>query len=426
MANANAPITLQRPDNRPLLLLNDFVDKASTSLVALVLLSVLVLNQTHIETNDKIKLFGSFELLLRLAFTGMAGLIGTYGFLSEPKVRAVFFSFPGAWILGMLSFLALGTICSPYRTYATPYLLTTIAITLFSPYAFYTLGTKRFLDMVLASMGITIAGSWFLYLLLPDYGVMIEFTSLTESVPRMSGTSHPNILAGVAVLMMVIVAYLGFEGKRSWLLCLPLLVVGMVTLSHTGTRVAAIAAAVSLLTVYRGFWMRLDVLPFTAALIVAALVAAITLFSTDGSNPITESLVGSTRSGDIEEISSFTGRSEIWKYVINMVHERPLQGYGPGVAKLYLGKEQLLLHAHNSVLHLAFAGGVFAGAFGAMMFLQQLVVSIGGRYRLAAMLSFVTILNSLTEVPVFDYLPGTTTILWLAAIFWPMLDDGSL
>lgn len=423
---SNAPLTFQRPDNRPLLLLNDFLDKTLSSVIALVLLAVLLLNQTHIETNDKVKLLGSLELLLRLAFTGIAGLIGLYGFLFEPKVRAVFFSFPGAWVLGMLSFWALGTLCSPYLAYASPYLITTTAITLFSPYAFYVLGTKRFVNVVLASMGLTIAGSWFLYLVMPEYGVMIEFTSLTESVPRMGGTSHPNILAGVAALMMVIVAYLGFEGKRSWLFCLPLLVIGIITLQLTGTRVAAIAGVVSVLTVYRRFWMRPDVLPFTAALAVAAVVAAMVLFTSEGSNPITESLVGSTRSGDIEEISSFTGRAEIWEYVIKMVGERPLQGYGPGVSKLYLEKEQMLLHAHNSVLHLAFAGGVFAGAFGLMMFLQQLFVSIGGQYRLAAMLSFVTILNSLTEVPVFDYLPGTTTILWLAAIFWPMLDDGSL
>ena len=426
MSTADAENIFPRRDDRPLLLMNDFVESASTGVIAVVLLAVLVLNQTHIETNDKVKLLGSFELLLRLAFTAVAGLIGLYGFLFVPKVRSVFFSFPGAWVLGLLVFLTLGTICSPYRSYALPYLITTSAITLFSPYAFYALGTRRFVNVVLASMALTLVGSWFLYLAMPEYGVMIEYTSLTASVPRMAGTTHPNILAGVVVLMMVIVSYLGFEGKRSWWFCLPLLAIGVATLSLTGTRVAVVAAAVSLLTVYRSFWMRKDVLPITAALTVAALVTALFLFSEEGNNPIAKSLVGSTRSGDIEEISSFTGRAEIWEYVINMIHERPLQGYGPGVSKIYLEKKQLLLHAHNSVLHLAFAGGIFAGAFGLMMFLHQFVVSIGGKYRLAALLSLVTILNSLTEVPVFDYLPGTTTVLWLAAIFWPMLDDGSL
>ena len=323
-------------------------------------------------------------------------------------------------------FWALGTACSPYRGYSLPYYITTISITLFSPYAFYALGTKRFVNVVLASMILTLVGSYFLYFAMPDYGVAIEYTSLTESVPRMAGTTHPNILAGVVVLMMVIVSYLGFEGKRSWWFCLPLLGIGILTLSLTGTRVAIVAAVVSLLTVYRGFWMRTDVLPLTAVMAVATLVAALVLFSDEADNPIAKSLVGSTRSGDIDEISSFTGRAEIWEYVIKMIHERPLQGYGPGVAKVYLEKENFLLHAHNSVLHIAFAGGIFAGAFGLMMFLHQFIVSIGGNYRLAALLSFVTILNSLTEVPVFDYLPGTTTVLWLAAIFWPMLDDGSL
>ena len=85
-----------------------------------------------------------------------------------------------------------------------------------------------------------------------------------------------------------------------------------------------------------------------------------------------------------------------------------------------------MLHPHNVVLNITFAGGIFAGALAVMMFIQQLLISIGRKYRLAALISFVIILNSLTEVPIFDYVPGTPTVLWMAAICWPVLDDGSL
>lgn len=415
-----------RNDGGPLLLDRDFLERATIGFTSLVLLSTLVLNQTHIETNDAIKLAGKLELILRLTATGLAGLLGLYGFLFVPKVRSVFFSFPGAWVFGILVFLLMGTALAEYPVYSAPYFIIAVAVTLFSPFAFHVLGSKRFFDIVLLAMVVTLAGSWFLYLFLPEYGVKAEFISLTESIPRMAGTSHPNTLSGQTVLMMVIVSYLGFEGKRSWLFCLPLLAICTLTLYLTGTRVAAVAAVAAVLIVYRSFWFRVDVLPFTAAIAVAALLGALVLFSSEESNLISSSLVSSTRSGDIEEISSFTGRAVIWDYVIDMIHQRPLQGYGPGTAKIYLSEKQFLLHAHNEVLHLAFAGGIFAGACTAMILLHQLFVSIVGRNRLAALLSFVIILVSMTEVPFYDYFPGNSTILFLTAVFWADLDDGSL
>ncbi len=407
--------------------LNEFIESAIVPITAMVLFGVLFLNQTHIETNEKVKLAGGLELLLRLAATGAAGLLGIYGFLFVPKVRLAFLSFPGVWVLGVVLFVFGGTVLSPYKTYSFPYLVTMTAVVLFSPFAFYTLGTKRFFKTVLSTMMLTLLGSWFLYLFMPEYGVMIEHTSKTETVERMGGMSHPNVLSGVVVLMIVLLSYLWFEGKKSWKICLPLLLLCFTTMVFTGTRVALVAAVVSILVVYRRFWLRVDILPITAALGVAILLGALVLFSSEKISPVSSSLIGSaTRSGDVEEITSVTGRAAIWEYCARLVAERPLIGYGPGVSKIYLAKKQYLLHPHNVVLSLAFSGGVFAGFCGLMMFLQQLFVSLGGKYRLAALVSFVIILNSLTEVAIFDYVPGTTTVIWLAAIFWPILDDGSL
>ena len=414
-------------DGRPVVPITEFIDSAVIGLTSIVLFAVLFLNQTHIETNDHIKLAGGLELLLRLVATGAGGLLGAYGLLFVPKIRLAFLSFPGVWVIGILFFVLVGTVFSPYRSYAFPHLLALSAIVLFAPFAFHILGTRRFINIVLATMTLSLVASWFLYLFMPDYGVMIEHTSNTETVQRMGGTSHPNVLSGIVVLMVVILAYLWFEGKRSWEFCLPLLLLCIATLIFTGTRVAVVAAIFSILIVYRRFWLRTDILPITAALGVAILLGALVVFSSDGTNPITSSLVGSTtRSGNVEEITSVTGRSDIWTFVIDSIQKRPLLGYGPGTAKIYLEKKGLLLHTHNVVLAIAFAGGVFAGAFAFMMFVQQLLVSIGGKYRLAALISFVIILNSLTEVPIFDYIPGTPTVVWLAAIFWPILDDGSL
>ena len=243
-------------DGRPVLPVNDLLQSAIYTLTGIVLFAVLLFNHTHIETRDQVKLFGGLELFVRLVASGAAGILGLYGFVFVPKVRLAFISFPGAWVLGSMAFIVLGTICSPEPRTSLPYLLTLISVVLFSPMAFYVVGTKRFINIVLISMTITLLGSWFLYLFMPEYGVVQEHISKTETV--------------------------------------------------------------------------------------------------------------------------------------------------------------------------AFAGGIFAGACGLMMFVHQLLISIGGRYRLAALISLIIILNSLTEVPIFDYIPGTPTVVWLAAVFWPVLDDGSL
>ena len=84
------------------------------------------------------------------------------------------------------------------------------------------------------------------------------------------------------------------------------------------------------------------------------------------------------------------------------------------------------MHAHNVVLQLTLSGGVICGLFALAMFLQQIGISWTGTYRLAALISFFVVFTSITENPVFDHIPGTQTAMWRFALYWPVLDDGSL
>ena len=320
-------------------------------LTAVALLGVTVANQTHIETNDAVKLAGTLELSIRLGFTGLAGLLGAYGFLFVPKIRYAFYSFPGVWVLGIAVFYVIGTALSPMRGYAFPHLVTFGAVLLFSPMALHTLGAKRFVQVILASMLISLLASWFLYLAMPAYGVAIEITNEagTESVERMGGTSHPNTLAGTSVLMIVFLAYLYLEKKISWLLALPLLLLCLATLVATGTRVAIVAAAFSIAFVYRDIWWKREIIPISVILLMLIPLGGIYILSDDSRTFAGSIAQATTRSGDMEEISTVTGRAEIWAFVIDKISERPLQGFGPGTAKYYLDAEGLLLHCHNAL-----------------------------------------------------------------------------
>ena len=393
-----------------------------------VLYTIMVANQTHIETDEAVKLAPQLELLLRLVGTAIAGLIGVYGFLFIGRVQTAMFSLPGAWVTGIAICFALSTVVSDYKSITIPHLITFVCIFLFTPTAFAILGTRRFFEISLFAFLTTLLASWFLFLFVPEFGMKMEVIDAagSESVPRMSGTSHPNTLAGVSGFVVLIVSYMLSRNRISWKLAIPVLLLCIATFVLTQTRVAAFAAIVSLLFIYRRFWLRRDVFPLTFILVTVGLFAA--LFIAWGNNQgwlSGTALKSLTRSGEIEEITSFTGRNHVWSFVVQKIGESPLLGYGPGVAKTLLEKEGLLLHPHNVVLATALAGGVISGLFALIMFFQQLWISCRGTFKLAALITVYVFLNSLTETFIFDYIPGPSTVLFLVALYWPVLDDES-
>ena len=388
-----------------------------------VLFVTLVANQTHIETVDAVKLAPRAELLIRLAGTGLAGLLGLYGLLCSPRVQRAMFSFPGIWVTGIASCYVIGTVCSPYKGQALAHLVTFGCIFLFAPTAFAILGTRRMIEISLVALMTSLLASWFLYLFMPKYGVQLEITDESGSgVLRMGGTSHPNTLAGISGFAIIIACYLYFEFRTRLAYVLPIIGICLATYVFTQTRVAAVGAVLAVLFAYKSFWVRRDIFPLSVMLAMSGvgLFLWMLLVGTGGIGAETF-----TRSGDAEEITSFTGRDEIWSYVVRKIGESPLVGYGPGVSKVYLEQEEMLLHPHNVVLSLGFVGGVFCAILGVFMFANQLWVSWSCHYKLAAMFTIYVFLNSLTETFIFDYIPGTSTILWMVAIYWPALDDGS-
>ena len=392
------------------------------------LVAIAIANQTHIETNDHVKLAPGLEMLARLSASGLGGILGIYGVVFIRKVREAMFTFPLVWILGIWGMCLLSTVASPMKDVAFPHLVTFTSVVIFAPTAFAVLGTRTTVLVCLGSMIFTLALSWFLYLAMPEYGVMIEITDASGAgVERMGGTSHPNNLAGTSVLCIVCIIYLMIERKLSLNYCVAALALAFATLAMTGTRVAIVAGLAAMLFVYRGFFFRRDVFPMAATAAVGILFCSMILFAEDTDGMASRSIMRSvTRSGDVNEITSVTGRSEIWEYSIKKIGERPLFGWGLGLAKPLLESQQMLLHTHNVVLHLALASGVLAGIFCAFMFLNQLYVSIKGDYKLAAMISIVILTNSMTEISIFAYIPGGPTLLWVFALGWPVLDDGSL
>ena len=76
------------------------------------------------------------------------------------------------------------------------------------------------------------------------------------------------------------------------------------------------------------------------------------------------------RSGDVTEITTFTGRTDIWAVVLDQVRDRPLTGVGAAsTPQVFLDAQRdgrlewTVTHAHDLWLQLAMSGGLVAVAF---------------------------------------------------------------
>lgn len=121
-------------------------------------------------------------------------------------------------------------------------------------------------------------------------------------------------------------------------------------------------------------------------------------------------LSGLSRSGDVEEIATGTGRSQIWAVVLEMIGQKPLFGHGYASSTFILPTDPRLFtvaaHAHNMYLEILFSGGIVA--FG--LFLAALAATLyqGIRFRCfePLILLFFFLLRGMTEPTPFSGLPS--------------------
>ena len=149
----------------------------------------------------------------------------------------------------------------------------------------------------------------------PDNG------TFNQEVERFCGIlNNPN---DVGVLMLVTVApiiafWSHFEArKKKWMALLAMLALGECALADSRTPFIALAVGSTLYLLWR-YRLR-GILVLGAAVVVA--IAALPLFG--------HSLSEYTSRGDV---TTLTGRTEMWAYVVSEIKHRPLVGYGYSVS----------------------------------------------------------------------------------------------
>ncbi len=129
-------------------------------------------------------------------------------------------------------------------------------------------------------------------------------------------------------------------------------------------------------------------------------------------------LAGLSRTGQAAEISTLTGRVEIWTVVFELVSQRPFLGHGLGsgvitIREAFEGTDLDIVHSHNLPLHMAYSVGV-----GGAVVISLLIFAIFIRaYRSEDLMVLIVIsflfLSNITETSILTNRPSFVTFLFL-------------
>jgi O-antigen ligase len=363
--------------------------------------------------------------LVKLSIAGGCGVLGLLGVALDRRVRQCLCSGPGL-LLVLLSVLFLVTSLWAYPEVARvsqAAALIFLAYLLFVPTALAVLGLRRIAVVSLVGLSLNLILNWAVYLLLPEIGVFEESLAAGDFISRMGGLGHPNAIARTGAISAVLSLALlknpqqGPVTAGGRLLLRAVLVLGALTIVAALSRTAMVAmiAACSavlidrLLTRAGVAWMMLA---------ASAVLCGVLLFELAGGR-ITDLLLATTKTGEVTELTSATGRTEIWAEAVRLILQRPITGWGLNSTPTLM--EDYSRHTHNLLLHVAFSGGLLAAATTTLLLLWNLTYGLTSNEPVVRAVSMYVLVSGLFEDTVMDTFCSPLTLLWIAVIVYPAM-----
>ena len=364
-------------------------------------------------------------LLLKLAVAGLAWVIGIWGFASSSQTRQLLCTLPGILLLALTTLFFISSLISPAESklisFASALIL--MGYLLFVASSLTTIGLDSMVRGFLIGLTVYLGLAWLIYLLFPTFAEFHEYTDATTTVTRMGGLAHPNSIAREAAATLIVALAVfrhctsGRDRSRKATLAL-LLIIGLVfvtmfaTLSRTSVLAAGAGAAMLL---FDKLYNRLGVVIALMGLI--AILSAVWVSGVVSNDSVAASATSAlTKSGELEELTSLTGRTQIWQEAIRLISQRPLTGYGLDSAASVMSKEAV--GTHSLLLNVMFSGGVIAGWVMLGLLVINLWIAISSPQPLFRGLATYVLVSGLVEDTIFPSFPATFTLLWIAMLLW--------
>lgn len=261
-------------------------------------------------------------------------------------------------------------IYSPIRMYSFGSAVAFLSVVLFGVVVRRVVPESMLLRSVITLLTVMLLIGLVLYVVAPDRA-MAEMEG--GSIRRLAAPfGTPNSLGRVSALVILLAVLGRMSGVLRW--HSPLLVVAVAAalaclyLSQSRTAMAALGLALVILYL-AGRPRRLLVAAILAAM--AALVIAVARVD------VLDLLTLVSRTGYVSEVTTLTGRTDIWKFAWSQIVEEPLLGYGhasskhlfPLLFRQYWG--WTTTHAHNMWLQIWFTTGLVGVLLLAGVFVAQ-------------------------------------------------------
>lgn len=405
--------------------LRELLDLPAIDLLGLgLIVFVTFLNLANVAV-DKDKVGIDAQVMLKLLGIGVAGIYGGLGFITDRRIREVIQTFPMFW---MVIITGAYLVAAPFSITPKISMVSTIALIavgLMTVRAIVQIGILPVLNAIFVGMAFFNILSWVVYFAWPEVGVLKEPLPEGKFAYRMSGLAHSNTLGQYAGLTVVMGTVMYFTlQQKSWLRA-GLIFVALGALVNSLSRTSLVATVFALMIGYRHVFFKKEYL--TRYLIVAcAMILGLMVLSTqmDIGAKLKDKMSIVSKSGDAEELTSATGRADIWAYTLHLLAKRPMTGYGAATSKYYL--EQYSYYTHNLILNVAFSTGIVGGLAALLMVLGRIRDLFRISHPLAdAIVAFIAV-NGLFENVLFSILAGMPTMVWLIALAWPILREDPL
>jgi O-antigen ligase len=322
-------------------------------------------------------------------------------------------------LLMFLAWLMFTTTYSPLPIYTAVCASSVIAFTIFCAYIFARYDRAEIFAVMVVAITLFSVVSIVVFFVWPEFGRyaywLNEKRFVSNRLMGIGGSANGMGRLAAFGLVLIILYIKEFHRMNRWLvpIATPILTVTVV-MTDSRTSIGMVAALGAITFLFR--WSRLPLAVLGVTLTVFAALVII-----PGGD---EGLKVLSRSGDVSEVTSMTGRSTIWHAIPGLVESRPWTGYGYASSILVLPQHEREVgfatsHAHNLALQLLLTTGwVGLGLFCLLMVTTVLRLSVASDRTAWVMLAYV-ILNGLTESSAFSTLSNICTVAFAIAVTLP-------
>lgn len=361
------------------------------------------------------------QSLLKLFFIAFLGAYSVHRMLFQPGMLKLMFSIPGLLLTGVSGWLMVTSLLSASPAVSFASALASGACIWGAMGGALQIGPERVVRICGLACSAFLAGSWLLWLLNREAATFLEPIDNGEFVARFGGLSHPNAIGQYAGLTLLISNCLFLPGAKKprerWLVG-AMVLLAVTSLIACASRTSILATAISLAFMYRHKLLRGQSIALTLGVGTVLLGSFIVLSTQPGlGQKLNQRLINLvSKSGTTEELTSGTGRSQIWGASLRLIAERPLTGYGAATSKDLLA--DYTRYTHNMVLNVGLSGGIIPMALLAAAFLYGFGRLWSDPQPVADALFLFIFLNGLAENVCFLVLDSAPMILLTTALIW--------